>query len=324
MTPNEYDSAVELQLDLMRASAGISRDVLRVLLRMERELAVKVGGEDLAAATKKRLNAQLVEVKARIKEYYAEASGVAAAGVSAISEVTAAVTASVLPGSVLPTQTVLERIAASSVIQGAPQAEWWARQSADTAFRFANTVRQGVASGETNQQIISKVRAFLDTSRANAAALVQTSVATVGNDARQAVFEANSDIIKKYRAVATLDTHTCERCAPLDGLEWNPDGSAIKHKYPKPRYPLHFNCRCLLLPVVFDGEPGGMRASADGPVSAKLTFSGWLERQSKAKQQEVLGKGRAELYRAGKITLSDLVSGNGKPLTIDQLKAKYK
>jgi hypothetical protein len=148
-------------------------------------------------------------------------------------------------------------------------------------------------------------------------------VATVANDARQAVFDANLDIIKRYRGVATLDTSTCERCAPLDGLEWQKDGTPIGHSLPLPRYPLHYNCRCLLIPVVLDGPQGGQRASDGGPVSASLTFSGWLERQSPAKVAEVLGKGRAELYKAGKITLMDLTSGAGRPLTLEQLRKKY-
>jgi hypothetical protein len=78
-----------------------------------------------------------------------------------------------------------------------------------------------------------------------------------------------------------------------------------------------------MIPVVLDGPQGGKRASSDGPVNANLTFSGWLERQPKAKQEEVLGKGRTELFRAGKITLMDLTSGAGRPLTLDQLRKKY-
>jgi hypothetical protein len=37
----------------------------------------------------------------------------------------------------------------------------------------------------------------------------------------------------------------------------------------------------------------------------------------------VLGKGRAELYRAGTITLQDLTNGAGRPLTLAELTTKY-
>jgi hypothetical protein len=78
-----------------------------------------------------------------------------------------------------------------------------------------------------------------------------------------------------------------------------------------------------MVPVVLEGPQGGTRASDAGQVSASLTFTGWLERQPAAKVAEILGKGRAELYRAGKITLMDLTSGAGRPLTLEQLKTKY-
>jgi SPP1 gp7 family putative phage head morphogenesis protein len=266
----------------------------------------------------------LSEVRTLIKSHYDKAASVALEGTSAIAEVAARATAlSLGTAAVLPSATMLEAIASQSVIQGAAQGAWWARQSADTAFRFGQAVRQGMVNAETNQQIIRRVRSFLDTSQANAAALVQTSTATVANDARQLVFDRNEDIIKRYRAVATLDTKTCERCAPLDGLEWDKEGNGIGHSTSKPTYPLHFNCRCLLIGRISDEAPGGMRAATGGPVSAKLTFEGWLERQSKEKQEDMLGKGRAELYRAGKITLADLTRGNGRPLTLDELRTKY-
>jgi SPP1 gp7 family putative phage head morphogenesis protein len=321
---NQFDSAVELQLDIMRVAAGIERDVLRILLTMQRDLIAQIAGGQLTEWSKARVNAQLRETKVMIAEYYDWASSVAQDSVSAISDVSARVTAgSLAQAATIPAASTLESIASNAVIQGAVMRDWWAKQSADTAFRFAQAVRQGVAGGQTNQQIIAQVRGFLETSRAGAAALVQTSVATVANDTRQAVFDRNADIIRSYRAVATLDTNTCLTCAPLDGLEWEPDGTPIGHSFPKPRYPLHYNCRCLLIPRVLDGEQGGQRAAAGGPVSANLTFSGWLERQSKAKQTEILGKGRAELYRSGKLTLRDLVGGRGNPLSLDELKSKY-
>jgi hypothetical protein len=68
----------------------------------------------------------------------------------------------------------------------------------------------------------------------------------------------------------------------------------------------------------------GQRASSIGPVARTTTFSDFLARQPAAWQDEVLGKGRADLYRAGKITLRDTVSGRGAPLSLKQLEAKYK
>ena len=59
-------------------------------------------------------------------------------------------------------------------------------------------------------------------SRRDAAALVQTATASVANRAREATSERNLDVIKRYRAVATLDTHMPD-LRSADGLEWKPD-----------------------------------------------------------------------------------------------------
>lgn len=325
-TETQFDKAVEFQLDAMRVSARTQSDVRVILIRMERELLGKLAGP-MTEWIRTRIKQQLAEVRAVIASYYDDAANVAAQATNAVGEVAAKITVAGLElggaAVIMPNAATLEAIVSNAIIQGAVQADWWSRQSSDTAFRFATAVRQGIAAAETNQQIIARVRQEMAVTRANAAALVQTSVATVANDARQAVFDANADIIKRYRAIATLDTHTCSRCAPLDGLEWLPDGTPVGHSTPQPRYPLHYNCRCMMLPIVIDGPREGQRAAAGGPVKASTTFSDWLERQPKSKQEEVLGKGRADLYRAGKITLSDLTSGAGRPLTLAELRSKY-
>lgn len=324
----EFDDAVDLQLDLFRAAAGVTSDVLSILRRLERDLVARLAGERLTEWSRARINRQISEVRTLIREVYGEVAAVALEGTSGIGAVTATATAATLRVASGDTVTMLSRefletLAGNAIVQGAVQADWWRRQGDDAAFRFAQEVRQGVAAQEATQTIVRRVRDALAVTRANAAALVQTSVATVANDARQAMFDQNLDIIKRFRAVATLDTRTCTRCAPLDGLEWQTDGTPIGHNQPLPRYPLHYNCRCLLIPQVFDTPPGGQRAATGGPVSASLTFEGWLERQTPAKVEEMLGKGRAELYLAGKITLADLTNGTGRPLTLAQLRARY-
>lgn len=322
-----FDDAVDLQLDLFRASASVESQVLGILKALERELLGKLSADTITEWSRARTTQQLRETRDLIRDYYAQAADIATDSMAGIAGVTASATAATLTITESEitrlSDEFLRTLAGNSIIQGAVQSEWWSRQSADAVFRFNSAVRQGIAGGETNQQIIARVRQFLDVSRANAAALVQTSTATVANDARMAMFEANADIIKRYRAVATLDLRTCPRCAALDGLEWLPDGTPIGHSQPMPRYPLHWNDRCQLIPQVFDTPPGGQRASADGPVSARTTFEGWLERQPASKVEEVLGKGRADLFRSGKITLAQLTNGAGRPLTLDQLRARY-
>jgi len=98
------------------------------------------------------------------------------------------------------------------------------------------------------------------------------------------------------------------------------------------------NCRSALLPVVkawdelgskalakFKEAPKGMRASMDGLVPADLTYSDWLRRKEVKDPgfaDKVLGKGKAKLWREGKITTQQLVNASGKPFTLAELKKK--
>lgn len=320
----DIDAAIELQLDLMRVSASAQGDAVRILRKLERELISEVAASKYTEWRKSRVNAQLKEIRTAITDYYARVGSVTQENISGVAGIAAkATTVAISTTAVLPSAAVLSSLASDSVVQGAILKDWWAKQSADTAFKFGQAVRQGIAGSETNQQIIKRVSQFMSVSKSNAAALVQTATATIANDARMAVYAENEDIIEVYRALATLDTATCEFCAPLDGLSWEKDGTPIGHGYPIPNYPLHPNCRCILTGRVTREEPGGKRATAGGPIAAKTKFSDWLETISKERQNEMLGPGRADLFRSGKITLSDLVSGTGRPLTLAQLEKKY-
>ena len=124
----------------------------------------------------------------------------------------------------------------------------------DQAELFGQVVRQGLLTGETTDEIANRLKGRLRykqpgsvkqiaakggqvTTVANnqVVALVRTSINQVANAASQQVYEANQDITKKYRYIATLDSRTSAICRALDGREF---GTLTG---PKP--PQHFNCR---------------------------------------------------------------------------------
>jgi len=319
------DASIRFQLDLFRLDASARKTILPILDRMERELLGQLATANLTAFGKARTNQLLSEVRDTVKRYYADAQQELAVTTQGVSEIAAKAAQTALVstsggavlGASLPTETMLASIAGNSMIQGAVQKDWWTRQAADTTWRFGTAVRQGMTAGETNSQIITRVRSAIEISRANAAALVQTSVATVANNARMETFKANEDVIKRYRFITALDQIVCPICAAAADKTWKPDDDRM------PNPPLHYNCRCLLVPEVFDGPQGGTRASEEGQVPASTTFKQFLDRQSPAWQNKTLGKGRAEMYRDGKITLKNLVSGDGRELSLAELKKKY-
>jgi len=240
----------------------------------------------------------------------------------------------------LPTEAALKALVNGSLIEGAPSSAWWVKQSDDLSFKFAAQVRQGIAANETVQQIVRRITGsprlgtvgIMETSRRGAAALVHTSIQQVANDSRLATFKANDDIVKGVMQLSTLDGHTTKICIAYSGQSWdlegNPiDGSTLAFNGGTPR---HWNCRSILTAITktykelgldIPEVPKGTRASDLGQIPSDTTFKSFLKRHDTAYQDNLLGPGRAKLWRNGKITLSQLVDGQGRELTLKQLNA---
>ena len=179
-------------------------------------------------------------------------------------------------------------------------------------------VQAGVLEGKTTDQMAREVSRLVTTrSRQQAEAVIRTATNHVGATARDEVYRANADILEGERFMATLDSHTTITCAGLDRT-LHPLGQG-------PRPPLHYRCRSIRVPVVKEEyRLGGLgeRASMDGPVDNQLTYGGFLRRQSKEFQDDVLGPRRAALFRSGKVKINQFTDDAGRVLTLDELAAR--
>ena len=238
-----------------------------------------------------------------------------------------------------------------TMVEGAPVQEWWGRQAQVTRDRFRDEMRKGLFQGDGLNDLLKRVRGtranqfkdgIMGITRKNAERLVRTSINSISNAARMEMFTANSDIINGVQALVTLDNRTSLLCISRSGASWDMKtgaplpGSSTQIQFPGSP-PWHWHCRSILIPVLksFEemlGAKGkrfdqkleklgpGTQASMDGQVAGDMTFDGWLKKQSATPVNEVLGPGRAELWRSGKLALADLVNQNGRPLTLVQLR----
>lgn len=327
------------QLDLLRLEAGTRARVERILRDLLRELSGLLASEDLTAFGKARMNALIREAAAAIDNYYLRAQGELDLTMLGVAKVQVSHTAAILNTHFaaqlsvgLPTEKFIEKLVSNVLIQGAPSAEWWSRQSQDTAFKFANAVRQGAIQGETNTQIVKRVREVMDVSASNARSLVHSSIQTVANEARRETFKKNDDVVVGIEQVSTLDGHTTEICIAYDGAQWDLDGNPIGgNDLPyNGGAPRHWGCRSVEVPItktfkelgIDIPEPSrGERASSEGPTS--MTMTEYLNSRTKEQLDEQLGVGRAELFRSGVITRSQLLDLRGNPLSLSQLQSKY-
>lgn len=320
------DLYITHQIDLIRFEASARGEVMSILDRLGGEVERRLMRDDLTSlrrAAQKRLLDDLTDAT---DKYYGEASRVMKSSLEKLAGIEAQLLYVTMDAG-MPTAEMLKAAASEALVQGAPSAAWWSRQAGDTAFRFKNEVRDGIASGQTTAEIARRVREdALSVSRKNAEALVRSSVQSVSNDARMEAFRQNSDIVIGVRQISTLDARTTEICMAYDGAEWDLDGNPINgttlpfNDGP----PRHWNCRSTLIPILagslgFDLSEGRQRATAAGPVGEKESFKEWLGRQPESVQNEMLGKGRAEMWRRGDITLQQLLDQRGNPLTLAQL-----
>ncbi len=215
----------------------------------------------------------------------------------------------------------------------------------DQAERFNQVVRQGLLTGETTPSIAKRLigklqfgeraRTIGQLSAAGGQAtavadnqilaLIRTSINQVANSASQQVYEANQDVTKKYRYVATLDSRTSARCAALDNREF---------EYGKgPMPPQHFNCRSTTVPIIDPGilppSDRATRASVGGQVPIDQSYGEWLSKQPREVQAEALGPGKVKYFNrlANKYgprdAIAKLVREDGSEVTLEQLRQRY-
>lgn len=232
--------------------------------------------------------------------------------------------------SVLP-ESSIERLVDSAQLDGATVKAWNNGLNADQKKRLERELKIGVSLGETTPMLAQRIAQALQKSKRDATSIALTGAGAVVSEIRQAFFEANDDVIKCYKYQATLDTRTSELCRAYDGLMWDKDYKPIGHDFPfrKPRVNTHFNCRSVIIPVTkswdelgvegMDGASDRTRSSMNGYVPQDMTFNDWLKTQSPETIEKTLGKGRAELFLQGKITMRDLITQQGRSVNLSDL-----
>ena len=68
---------------------------------------------------------------------------------------------------------------------------------------------------------------------------------------------------------------------------------------------------------------GGEIKEINGAPAKNVTFESFLNKRSVAQQKEILGPGKYKLWKDGDINMRDLIDQTGRPLTLEQLRAKH-
>jgi SPP1 gp7 family putative phage head morphogenesis protein len=187
-------------------------------------------------------------------------------------------------------------------------------------------VKSGFVQGKTTRQIVKEVvgaGGLADVSQRNAATVVRTALNHVSTQAREIVYQKNSDIVEKYEWVSTLDSRTSTICRSRDGQKYDIG------KGPLP--PAHPNCRSATAPVIsseFDFLDAGAKRAARGAdggmqVDASTTYYDFLKQQPAWFIDKALGPIRGKIFRNSGMSPEEFrvasVDGFGRPLTLKEM-----
>ncbi len=195
-------------------------------------------------------------------------------------------------------------------------------------------IKTGFLIGDTTDVMARKLydnggRGFA--TRRSAQTLVRTAVTHMSSEARQFTYRENSDLVKGYSWVSTLDKRTTPTCQSYDG--------GVFYYHDKERStlpagvlpPAHYNCRSTTVPIIKSWKelginlkeaPIGTRSSLDGYIPQSVKYKEWLGSQPGSIQEEVLGAVRYDMFKKGKITIPQLYAPSGQMITLPQLQKK--
>jgi SPP1 gp7 family putative phage head morphogenesis protein len=344
-TVNEelFDKAVGHSIDLTRYSNGTVKRMITLLNKSDADLFEKLQSaiERLPADsfTVKRLESMLKSVREINEKAYKQVFGEFQQDLFEFTDYELGYQAQLFKDT-LPTVVSIASVAPAQVyaaamaqpFQGRILSDWAKSLETGRLQRIKDGIAIGFTNNETVSQIVQRIRGtralnykdgIIDIDRRHAEAVVRTAINHTSQIARDEFYADNADLIKGLRWTATLDSRTSPICQALDGKVFPLKGGQ--------RPPAHWNCRSTMTPVIKswrelgideDDLTGATRASMNGQVPADMTYQQWLQKQSREVQDDILGKGKADIFRSG-VPVTNFVNRNGVELTLAQLKEKY-
>ena len=232
----------------------------------------------------------------------------------------------------------------SSQIEGLSPKRWLTKLSDNAVNRIVAETRESLILHESLGQTSKRIQKALDIGRRSAEGISHNALHTAWQFAERELYLENPEMVQKMRFVAQIDRKTTELCISLDGEVF-----PIKDA---PLPPLHFRCRSMLMPIFEGIKYEGKRIARldtgartvhhrDGTTSTvyskrrvqfipeSMTHNQWVQNLVKSSAardvsfaQEMLGKTRFDLVKAGKFEVKDLYYA-GKLRTIKELKGLY-
>lgn len=164
----------------------------------------------------------------------------------------------------------------------------WGNMTTKLPNELTKTLSRGVLLGHGVERMVKDARVTLNNaSRYDLHRLITTEFAHI---TEQATLDSYHDSgIERYEYMATLETHTCERCGALDSEVIDTNKQQAGVNYP----PLHPNCRCTTAPWFEELEEMDTDRWARDPekgkgeVVANMSYDEWKKEVGVTKAEPV-------------------------------------
>lgn len=311
-------------LQVIRFANGQTRAVNIEIRNLASRIRSAINASYGPDSSREEINAMLTKVRRDIMRTYA---GISAAQREVLDEffeveVNFATKTAAIRGQIPEGRRT--KLKSNLLIYGATPEEHWDRHARNLAWNVTSSVRAAHASGTERRTLLAQVvgsgaagrelGGLIEGATKAARSLVDSSMQSARQAAHVAAFKVKDSNIKAMEWFAILDSSVCSNCAMRAGklytIEGKPIGHSIAMVSPPPMHPF---CRCMLIPKREAPEDGGKN---------KDRFENWLEKQPQDKQEDLLGAGRTQLWREGKLTLSQLIGQDGLVMSMEELKRK--
>jgi SPP1 gp7 family putative phage head morphogenesis protein len=293
--PNQaiFDAETRHAIYLERFGGGVARRMVRLLLAAEKDIIGKL--KDLPdGPTKTQQAALLKTVRARISDLAADFRDDLTKELLELAAYEAGFTRDMFAEAYAGRDAAFQRVPLEAVRAAAMSRPFqgihlrWARPEEHASelvlrnFRAAQgEIERGFIEGESISAITARIRPLIEVKAArDVETIAITAVKHIGSVARQEFHRLNPGVVAQERWNAVLDGRTSEVCRSRDGKMFEVG------KGPQP--PAHPRCRSTRVGI-----------GSDYPPPTKRTYDQWLRTQSAEVQDEILGKGKAELFRDG-------------------------
>ena len=363
-----FDSITKHSIELQRMSNYVQKDLAKEYLKLSNELDGVIASHDFSRVTsgkrrKVMLNSVLKKGRAAIHKSNIALAQVVKNNLISVGNLEAEFSVGSINKAVTGKGSIkfatgklgvksISKMADNLIIQGAPQADLWARHGVNLQNKFKDIIRDGWQQQQDIPTIAQRIRGtaaakykdgIMNVSKHQANSLARTSIASVANQVREETYLANSDVIEGVQFIAVLDNNTTPICRAHAGDKWkmtptgwlNVQGG---HEYRQP--PLHFNCRSTMVPMMY--PPGKIPAAKRAlvpekkqktlgkPLGIKVCKSpckyvdadAWLKTQGVDYQKDVLGKAFTG-WQAGRLSFKRMVTQKGRLRNTDELAKIY-